>query len=76
MPFYKDKPFSLKPLPLYTQGKAVPTSGRRGCLSPDGTTYDKKYCQRNLINQGIGVIQGTPQTYTRAFSKAFSSAFS
>jgi hypothetical protein len=76
MPFYRDKPFSLKPLPLHTMGKSSPSNGRRGCLSPDGTTYGREYCKRYLISQGIGVIQGTPQTYTRAFSKAFSSAFS
>ena len=75
MPFLKQTPHFNKPIPKHTFGKAVPTSGRRGCLSPDGTTYGKQYCKGYLYNQGIGTIEGIPVPYTRAFSRAFSSAF-
>lgn len=76
MPIYKDKPISLKPIPLYTMGKSVPKGGRRGCLCADKSTYDKKCCKEYLINQGIGVIQGVPIVKRKAFSKAFSNGFS
>lgn len=39
-----------------------PKGGKRGCLCKDGRTYSSKCCKGELINQGIGSIEGTPQS--------------
>jgi len=43
-----------------TLGKSSPKNSRRACLCKDANTYSRKCCEGYLINQGIGVIQGTP----------------
>jgi hypothetical protein len=35
-----------------------PIGGKRGCLCEDGETYDKDCCKGELINQGIGSLDG------------------
>ena len=39
-----------------------PKGGKRGCLCKDGRTYSSKCCKGELINQGIGSIQGDEST--------------
>lgn len=60
-----------------TRGKSSPKNSRRGCLCLDSDTYDVRCCKGALMQQGIGVIQGTPTIIpsNRAFSDAFSEAF-
>jgi hypothetical protein len=35
------------------KSSASPRGGKRGCLGPDGT-YDKKWCEGELSQQGYG----------------------
>jgi len=39
-----------------TDSRTSPTSGRRGCLCPDGKTYSKDCCDGSLQAQGIGRV--------------------
>jgi hypothetical protein len=57
-----------------TQGKSSPKNNRRACLCLDGKTYSRKCCDGNLINQGIGTIQGTGGE-RGAFSDGYSDGF-
>jgi hypothetical protein len=76
MPHLKRTPYIKKPNPEYTLGHAVPTNSRTACYDPRTNTYTRAACGKGvLLSQGIGVITGTPQTYTRAFSVAFSDGF-
>jgi hypothetical protein len=43
-----------------TRGLSSPKNSRRACLCLDSDTYDVRCCKGALMNQGIGVIQGTP----------------
>jgi hypothetical protein len=59
-----------------TKGLSSPKNSRQACLCLNGNTYDVKCCKGFLMNQGIGVIQGTPiVTPAGAFSSGFSSGF-
>jgi len=42
---------------LETKGKTSPKGGRRACLCEDNT-YSIECCNGNLINQGIGTLEG------------------
>jgi len=42
---------------LETKGKTSPKGGRRACLCEDNT-YSIECCKGNLINQGIGTLEG------------------
>jgi hypothetical protein len=57
-----------------TQGLSSPKNSRRGCLCLDRDAYDVRCCNGALMEQGIGVIQGTR---IRAYeSSGFSDGFS
>jgi len=59
-----------------TRGLSSPKNSRRACLCLNEDTYDVRCCQGALMQQGIGVIQGTPAVViTGAFSSGFSSGF-
>lgn len=60
-----------------TRGLSSPKNSRRACLCLDSDTYDVKCCNGALMEQGIGVIQGTgPQPYeSSGFSNGFSLGF-
>ena len=60
-----------------TQGLSSPKNSRRGCLCLDRDAYDVRCCNGALMEQGIGVIQGTKiHDYTSAgFSDGFSLGF-
>ena len=60
-----------------TRGLSSPKNSRRACLCLNEDTYDVKCCQGALMQQGIGVIQGTPLVVVSggAFSSGFSSGF-
>jgi hypothetical protein len=61
-----------------TQGLSSPKNSRRGCLCLDRDAYDVRCCNGALMEQGIGVIQGTPPlpVYTSSgFSNGFSLGF-
>jgi hypothetical protein len=58
-----------------TQGLSSPKNSRRACLCLDSDTYDVRCCKGALMQQGIGVIQGTGIIIKGAFSKGFSSGF-
>jgi hypothetical protein len=61
-----------------TRGLSSPKNSRRACLCLHEDTYDVKCCTGALMNQGIGVIQGTPAAEilnTGGFSFGFSSGF-
>jgi hypothetical protein len=55
-----------------TQGLSSPKNSRRACLCLNSNTYDVRCCNGALMNQGIGVIQGTP---LGAFSEGYSDGF-
>ena len=57
-----------------TQGLSSPKNSRRGCLCLDSDTYDVRCCNGALMEQGIGVIQGTPIA-KGGFSNGFSDGF-
>jgi len=58
-----------------TQGLSSPKNSRRACLCLDSDTYDVKCCNGALMQQGIGVIQGTPPVNIGAFSDGYSEGF-
>jgi hypothetical protein len=59
-----------------TRGLSSPKNSRRACLCLESDTYDVRCCQGALMQQGIGVIQGTPQQLVGgAFSDGFSDGF-
>jgi hypothetical protein len=60
-----------------TRGLSSPKNSRRACLCLDSDTYDVRCCQGALMQQGIGVIQGTPAQVQNvgAFSDGFSDGF-
>jgi hypothetical protein len=59
-----------------TRGLSSPKNSRRACLCLNEDTYDVKCCQGALMQQGIGVIQGTGQQLAAgAFSEGFSDGF-
>ena len=59
-----------------TRGLSSPKNSRRSCLCLDRDTYDVSCCNGALMEQGIGVIQGTPTVViSGAFSTGFSSGF-
>ena len=38
--------------------RTSPKENRRACLCKKGNTYSRKCCKGNMINQGIGLING------------------
>ena len=59
-----------------TRGLSSPKNSRRACLCLDKDTYDVKCCNGALMEQGIGVIQGTGIVVASGgFSSGFSSGF-
>jgi hypothetical protein len=60
-----------------TQGLSSPKNSRRGCLCLDKDAYDVRCCNGALMEQGIGVIQGTGlRPYeSSGFSTGFSLGF-
>ena len=59
-----------------TLGLSSPKNSRRACLCLHSDTYDVSCCKGHLMEQGIGVIQGTGEILnTGAFSFGFSSGF-
>jgi len=60
-----------------TRGLSSPKNSRRACLCLHSDTYDVKCCNGALMEQGIGVIQGTgAKTYeSSGFSNGFSLGF-
>lgn len=58
-----------------TQGLSSPKNNRRGCLCINEDRYGRDCCQGALIQQGIGVIQGTGVRTTPGFSAGFSLGF-
>ena len=57
-----------------TQGLSSPKNSRRACLCLDSDTYDVRCCKGALMNQGIGVIQGT-LTERGGFSNGYDDGF-
>jgi hypothetical protein len=60
-----------------TRGLSSPKNSRRACLCLHSDTYDVKCCNGALMEQGIGVIQGTgAKPYeSSGFSIGFSLGF-
>lgn len=61
-----------------TQGLSSPKNSRRACLCLNEDTYDVRCCNGALMEQGIGVIQGTgrsPIFTSMGFSEGFSLGF-
>ena len=59
-----------------TRGLSSPKNSRRACLCLDKDTYDVKCCNGALMEQGIGVIQGTGvRINSGGFSFGFSDGF-
>lgn len=58
-----------------TRGLSSPKNSRRACLCLNEDTYHVKCCNGALMEQGIGVIQGTPVVLTGGFSNGFSLGF-
>jgi hypothetical protein len=59
-----------------TRGLSSPKNSRRACLCLDSDTYDVRCCQGALMQQGIGVIEGSqPYVMVGAFSAGFSDGF-
>jgi hypothetical protein len=58
-----------------TQGLSSPKNSRRACLCLDSNTYDVRCCNGALMEQGIGVIQGTTIHTGGGFSSGFSDGF-
>lgn len=59
-----------------TRGLSSPKNSRRACLCLNEDTYDVRCCQGALMQQGIGVIQGTGVKITGgAFSDGYSDGF-
>ncbi len=60
-----------------TRGLSSPKNSRRACLCLNEDTYDVRCCQGALMQQGIGVIQGTGAGVPNigAFSDGYSDGF-
>jgi hypothetical protein len=59
-----------------TRGLSSPKNSRRACLCLNEDTYDVRCCNGALMEQGIGVIQGTGVKISGgAFSSGFSNGF-
>lgn len=58
-----------------TQGLSSPKNSRRACLCLDSNTYDVRCCNGALMEQGIGVIQGTQIHTGGGFSNGYSDGF-
>jgi hypothetical protein len=60
-----------------TRGLSSPKNSRRACLCLHSDTYDVKCCNGALMEQGIGVIQGTGRKpyESSGFSDGFSLGF-
>jgi len=59
-----------------TRGLSSPKNNRRSCLCLHSNTYSRKCCNGALLEQGIGVIQGTAVPLGMgAFSDGFSDGF-
>lgn len=58
-----------------TQGLSSPKNSRRACLCLDKDVYDVRCCKGALMQQGIGVIQGTQIHTGGAFSDGYSDGF-
>jgi hypothetical protein len=59
-----------------TRGLSSPKNNRRGCLCLHENRYGRDCCNGALMEQGIGVIEGTPTIIIRgAFSLGFSNGF-
>ena len=56
-----------------TRGLSSPKNSRRSCLCLHSNTYSRKCCEGALLQQGIGVIQGTANFADRGgFNYGFS----
>jgi hypothetical protein len=58
-----------------TQGLSSPKNSRRACLCLNEDTYHVNCCNGALMEQGIGVIQGTGIRNQPGFSIGFSLGF-
>jgi len=58
-----------------TRGLSSPKNSRRSCLCLHSNTYSRKCCNGALLEQGVGVIQGTAIHNGGAFSDGFSDGF-
>ena len=58
-----------------TQGLSSPKNSRRGCLCLHADIYHVDCCNGALMEQGIGVIEGTMPAVFGAFSDGFSDGF-
>jgi hypothetical protein len=59
-----------------TRGLSSPKNSNRACLCLNEDTYDVRCCNGALMEQGIGVIQGTGiKLNTGGFSFGFSDGF-
>jgi hypothetical protein len=59
-----------------TRGLSSPKNSRRSCLCLHSNTYSRKCCNGALLEQGVGVIQGTANPIViGAFSDGYSDGF-
>jgi hypothetical protein len=58
-----------------TRGLSSPKNSRRACLCLNENTYHVRCCNGALMEQGIGVIQGSGIRNTPGFSNGFSLGF-
>jgi hypothetical protein len=58
-----------------TRGLSSPKNSRRGCLCLGEDRYGRDCCGGALMQQGIGVINGTPTQNIGAFSDGYSEGF-
>jgi hypothetical protein len=59
-----------------TRGLSSPKNSRRSCLCLHSNTYSRKCCEGALLQQGIGVIQGTINpNQLGAFNEGYSDGF-
>jgi hypothetical protein len=58
-----------------TRGLSSPKNSRRACLCLNEDTYHVKCCNGALMEQGVGVIQGTGIRAQSGFSIGFSLGF-
>lgn len=59
-----------------TQGLSSPKNSRRGCLCLHADIYHVDCCNGALMEQGIGVIQGTANFNQKgAFNEGYSDGF-
>lgn len=57
-----------------TQGLSSPKNSRMACLCINTNTYSRKCCNGALLEQGIGLIQGTPAVLG-AFDDGYDTGF-